>query len=60
MRNNLFGTTALASVATFALLGPVQVMADCLSVKGKILNTLHEPALGSIYLEQLEKAPSAN
>ena len=54
MRNNLFGTTALASVATFALLGPVQVMADCLSVKGKILNTLHEPALGSIYLEQLD------
>ena len=51
MRNTFFARTALASVATFAFLGPLQVMADCLSVKGKILNTLQDPALGNTYIQ---------
>jgi hypothetical protein len=38
----------LASVAIGALLGSPQLMAECFPVKGKILNTLHSPPLGSI------------
>ncbi len=50
MKSKSIARTVLASVAIGALFGSAQLMAeDCLSVKGKILNSLHDPALGSVY-----------
>jgi len=55
MRSKLIARTALASVAIGALFGSAQLMAeDCVSVKGKILNSSHNPALGSVYVEALD------
>ena len=49
MRRKLLARTVLASVAIGTLLGSAQLMAECVpvSVKGKILNSSHNPPLGS-------------
>ena len=49
MKSKFVARTVLASVAISALFGTTQSLANCLSVKGKILNSLHDPALGSIF-----------
>jgi hypothetical protein len=49
MKRKSVTRTVLASVAIGALFGSAQLMADCFSVRGKILNSLHDPALGSIF-----------
>jgi hypothetical protein len=51
MKSKSVVRTALASVALGALFGSTQLMANCdsVSVMGKILNSSHDPALGSIY-----------
>jgi hypothetical protein len=55
MRSKAIARTVLASVATVTLFGSTHLLAeDCVSVKGTILNTLHDPALGSIYVEQAD------
>ena len=53
MKSKSISRIAVASVATVALFGSAQLMADCLSVEGKILNSLHKPALGSIDAREL-------
>ena len=47
MKSKSIARTVLASVAIGALLGSAQLMAECVSVKGKILNSSHNPPLGS-------------
>jgi hypothetical protein len=49
MKIKLLTRVTCASVAAAALFAPSHLIAadDCLEVKGKILNTLHDPALGS-------------
>jgi hypothetical protein len=50
MKSKSIARTVLSFVAIGALFGSAQLMAEgCLSVKGKILNSLHDPALGSVY-----------
>jgi hypothetical protein len=50
MKNKSVAKTVLASVAITSVLGSAQLMAEeCVSVEGKILNSAHTPALGSIY-----------
>ena len=53
MKGITLASITKASIVTAALFGAGQVMADCVPVKGKILNTLHDPALGSTYVEAL-------
>lgn len=56
MRSKLTARTVLASVAIGALFGSTQLMAEvCIPVKGKILNSSHNPALGGVYVEDLGK-----
>jgi hypothetical protein len=50
MNNSSLSRTVIASITTVALLGSGPLLAECIPVKGKILNTLHDPALGSIFV----------
>jgi len=47
MKTNLYARTVLASFAISALFGSSQLMAGCIDVKGKIVNSVQTPALGS-------------